>query len=221
MATAAPSRAKQHTIYRLADGTRVPGVTTVLGVLDKPGLVPWANGLGLEGIRVNEYRDELAQIGTLAHYLIMCDLTGQSPDVREYSAVQQDKAAQSIRSWQAWRRAHAIEVIATECPLVSEQYRYGGTLDIYAMIDGKPTLADIKTAKAVYSENKTQVVAYRMLISEHAQRQKWPLCEDLLVLRVGRELGEGFEECPVDHGHERWKIFLACLQVYQLQKVVK
>ena len=31
-----------HTVYKLADGTRVPGVTTILGVLDKPFLMAWA-----------------------------------------------------------------------------------------------------------------------------------------------------------------------------------
>ena len=29
-------RSKVHTVYRLADGTKVPGVTTVLGVINKP-----------------------------------------------------------------------------------------------------------------------------------------------------------------------------------------
>ena len=29
---------KVHTVYRLADGTKVPGVTTVLGVINKPQL---------------------------------------------------------------------------------------------------------------------------------------------------------------------------------------
>ena len=32
-----------HTVYKTADGIRVPGVTTVLGVLNKPALIKWAN----------------------------------------------------------------------------------------------------------------------------------------------------------------------------------
>ncbi|MHB9110430.1 MAG: hypothetical protein ACYDCO_25540 [Armatimonadota bacterium] len=221
MSTNAPARARQHTVYRLADGTRVPGVTTVLNCLEKPGLVPWSNKLGLDGIKVSEYKDELAQIGTLAHHLIICDLTGQTPDVREYTPAQQDQAAQSIASWLAWRKVHTIEPILTEAPLVSEVYRYGGTLDLFAYIDGEPTLADLKTAKAIYSEMRTQVVAYSRLIAEHAMRLNLPLCGAIKIIRVGREPGEGFEECPVDHSGARWELFLHCLAIYGLLKAVK
>jgi hypothetical protein len=146
----------------------------------------------------------------------MCDLTGQSPDVREYSQVQQDRAAESIKSWLAWRKVHTIEPIMNEAPLVSEQYRYGGTLDLYAMIDGMETLADIKTAKAIYSEHMTQVVGYRQLLIENGYTPK-----NHLIIRVGRETGEGFEERSVDHIGDRWSLFLHCLAIYQAPKAIK
>jgi hypothetical protein len=44
------SISKAHTIYKTAEGVRVPGATTITGLLNKPYLVPWANKLGLEGI---------------------------------------------------------------------------------------------------------------------------------------------------------------------------
>ena len=50
-------RAKAHTAYKTAGGQRVPGVTTVLGVINKPALVPWANQLGLQGINSSTYVD--------------------------------------------------------------------------------------------------------------------------------------------------------------------
>ena len=42
---AAPARrAKVHTVYRLKDGTKVPGVTTILNAtINKPALIKWAN----------------------------------------------------------------------------------------------------------------------------------------------------------------------------------
>ena len=67
----ASKKARAHTIYKLEDGTKVPGVTTVLGILNKPALVKWANNLGLQGIDSNKYRDEMADIGTLAHQMIV------------------------------------------------------------------------------------------------------------------------------------------------------
>jgi hypothetical protein len=46
-------KTKQHTIYKLADGSRVPGVTTIVGMKAKPQLIDWANRIGLEGIVVS------------------------------------------------------------------------------------------------------------------------------------------------------------------------
>ncbi|MBA7569795.1 hypothetical protein ES708_11536 [subsurface metagenome] len=60
-----------HIIYRTRSGQSVPGVTTILSVLNKPALVPWANRMGLQGIDVAKYVDDKAAIGTLAHYLII------------------------------------------------------------------------------------------------------------------------------------------------------
>ena len=61
---------KAHIIYKTSDGKRVPGVTTITGMLDKPGLVKWANNLGLQGIDSAEHVKNLARIGTLAHLMI-------------------------------------------------------------------------------------------------------------------------------------------------------
>ena len=43
-------KSKAHQRYKLADGTQVPGVTTITGQLNKPALIIWANRLGLQGI---------------------------------------------------------------------------------------------------------------------------------------------------------------------------
>ena len=41
----AAKRSKTHQRYYDKAGTMLPGVTTILGVLNKPALVPWANKL--------------------------------------------------------------------------------------------------------------------------------------------------------------------------------
>lgn len=57
---------KAHVKYRTKDKVLVPGVTTITNLLNKPYLIKWANDLGLEGIDSTKYRDEAADIGTLA-----------------------------------------------------------------------------------------------------------------------------------------------------------
>ena len=55
-------RSKQHGPYLLKDKTRVPGVTTITGILDKPALKTWANKIGLQGIEIKKYVDSLAAV---------------------------------------------------------------------------------------------------------------------------------------------------------------
>ena len=67
--------------YRLADGTKVPGVTTILGRWkDSGGLLQWAFKQGQSGARtLYEERDKAADIGTLAHAMVEHRLTGRDP----------------------------------------------------------------------------------------------------------------------------------------------
>ena len=181
------SRVKAHTRYITEDGKRVPGVTTILGVIAKPALVRWANKMGLDGIDTNKYVDRLADIGTLAHYLIQCKLTNVEPDLSTWSPEQLDKATNSVKSFDAWAGQHAIEVIDTELALVSEKYRYGGTVDILARVDGVEGVVDLKTSKAIYDEHLYQAAAYHQLARENGYKPKF-----IQILQIGRTEEEGF-----------------------------
>lgn len=206
-----------HQIYRLADGTRVPGVTAIVGVMDKPALVRWANNLGLRGIDSSKYVDALADSGTLAHYLAECDLIGVEPDqgyLAEFSKVDIDRAETSLIKLWDWRREHTIKVIAHELQLVSEKHRFGGTCDLFAEIDGVPTLVDIKTCKALYGrtdEKWTQVAGYHLLLLENGYEAR-----DWRILRIGREEREGFEYAQIPDLALHVARFLVCRELYDL-----
>lgn len=210
------TKTKAHIRYMNSEGTIVPGVTTILGILNKPALVIWANRLGLQGIDSSKYRDEMADIGTLAHYLIMCDLTGQTPDTSDYSPTQVGQAENAVRSYHEWKKGHTVEPHLVEAPLVSNKYGYGGTIDLYADIDGVPTLVDFKTGKGLYPEMVYQVAAYQMLLLEHEH----PLGQTRL-LRIGRDADEGFEEKVMNGLDRERSIFGHCLGIYNLQKAIK
>ena len=209
-------KAKAHTVYKLADGSRVPGVTTYLGVLNKPALIPWANKLGLQGIDSSKYVDNLADIGTLAHSMIMAHLKGKGVDTSEYSKTQIDLAENSFLSYLEWEKHHEVEPILVETPLVSEEYRFGGTLDLLAKVDGVNTLIDFKTGKAIYPEHGIQVAAYYMLALEYGYT-----ISKALILRIGRDESEGFEIKPVENLEANWEVFTHCLAIYELQKQLR
>jgi len=207
------SKTKAHIVYKLEDGTKVPGVTTVLGVLNKPALVIWANRLGLQGIDSSKYTDEMAQIGTLAHQMILDYFKKAETDTSDYSKNQIDLAENCLLSFWEWEKKHEIEVILAEQAFVSELYGFGGTLDCFCKLDGELTLVDFKTGKALYPEHEYQVAAYCHLLQENDYK-----VDGVRILRIGRDETEGFDERVIYDAQIGWTIFRHCLGIYELQK---
>lgn len=204
---------KAHIRYKTSDGKVVPGATTITGLLNKPYLIKWANNLGLEGIDSTTYTDEAAKIGTLAHALIQADLQGEELDMRQFSPVQVDLAENAVLSWYEWKKHHDISPVFCEKPFVSDKMKYGGTVDCYCMLDGRPVLLDFKTGKAIYEEYFVQLAAYAELLREAGL----PV-DECRILRVGRDATEGFEERSVTDTRKWFEIFRHLLDVYYLKK---
>lgn len=206
-------KSKAHQRYKTSDGRPCVGVTTVLGVMNKPALVGWANRLGLDGYDVNKYVDGLANIGTLIHYLVECNIKEQEPELNDYTANEINTAKKSFGKWQDWRSKNDFKLLNSELQLVSDSLQFGGTCDIYAIVNGIHTVLDIKTSKACYSEQRTQTVAYKELLIEN----KMPVTE-CRIIRIGRDENEGFDDILVG-GHDlHWKRFKACLELYWANK---
>lgn len=211
------NKTRAHTRYRTADGTIVPGVTTVLGILNKPALVKWANNLGLQGIDSNKYVDSKADVGKICHYMIECDLKKKKPDLSEFSPTGVDQAENGFLKWLDWRNGKALELIGSEMELVSEKNRYGGCVDIYCLLNGRKTLIDIKTSgSGIYDEMRHQVSAYREMLIENGHE-----VDDVYILRVGRSEDEGFQYEKIGKLDTHFAIFTHCLEIYRLQKALK
>lgn len=214
-------RARAHIRYKLADGTVVPGTTTITGLLDKSGyLVPWANRLGLEGIDCNEYRDTLAGVGTLTHARILAELSGGPKAVpegwQEYSPKEIDLSDNALIKFYEWQKTHDIETVFAEKPMVSEFYRYGGTIDWYGKLDGEWALADFKTGRAVYTDMVYQLAAYRKLIEVNAHTPP----KTCRIVRIGRDETEGFEERIFGDLDTAWLVFEHLRAVYDLRRQI-
>jgi len=206
-------KTKAHVRYRDSSNNIVPGVTTVVGLLAKPQLIVWANKLGLQGIDSTRYVDAMADIGTLAHYLIMCHLKNVVPDTSDYSPNQVDAANNCLASYLNWEKNHTLEPKIIEEPLVSDELKVGGTPDLYCILDGVPTLLDYKTGKALYPEHLYQLAGYRALLEEKGNH-----VSQCILIRIGRDEGEGFEEKIIRNTTIDYSIFLCCLSIYHLQK---
>jgi len=159
----------------LLDGSRIPGVTTVIGILDKPALVNWAaresaiyadenweklaamrSGDRIEAITKARFQKNRAAIvkGNRIHALGAKLASGETVDVPLEIRTQVSAYARFLDEWE-------LEVVATETPVCNTEYCYGGTFDL---ITRSPrlgmSLADIKTGSGVYDEVGLQLNAY-------------------------------------------------------------
>jgi hypothetical protein len=209
----ANASSKAHTSYKLADGTRVPGVTTITGILAKPALVKWANRLGLDGYDVEKYVDDKAAIGTLAHAIVTDFLSGKTTDFNNTTPIQRTQAENAALSFFNWLKGHKVAVEFVEKPMVSEQYRFGGTCDIYANVDGKWEIIDLKTGSGIWPEYFIQTSAYRQLVIESGK----PV-DQIRILNIPRTESETWLEAIAPVPDKQFEVFRHCLEVYRLRK---
>jgi len=217
-------KTKAHARYRLKKtnewpkGRIVPGVTTIVGILNKPALVPWANKLGLKGIEVGRFVDDKADIGTLGHAIVIDKLQDRETDYSDYSQNQIDSAENAALSFWQWQEKHKLEVISAEEPLVSEIYAFGGQYDIYGKIDGKNELLDLKTGSGIYEEHYYQLGGYSILLKENGVK-----IDQIRILNIPRSEDENFQEVTLSGRMIELaeEMFLDCLKIYERKKEVK
>jgi hypothetical protein len=209
-------RVKAHHRYKLLNGDIVPGVTTITGMLDKSALKIWANNIGLRGISISKYVDEKASIGTLIHSMVSSHIKKEKLNISEYSPDIISKAENGFLKYLEWEKQYKPEVIHSEKELVSENYKFGGQFDLLASIEDKITLVDFKSGSGLYKEHLYQVAGYALLIED---------CLDFtidnhIILRIGRDEEEGFEQKTKANLDIEKQIFKKLLEVYYLQKEV-
>ena len=205
---------KAHTRYHDKSGKRLPGTTTILGVMSKGyGLMKWYWQMGMKGIDVEKYVDKTANIGTLGHYLIECELKDEQPDLEPFSNEEINAAENCLIKFYDWQEENELEVLGVEKILVSEKHKYGGTIDLYCKLNGKYTLVDLKTSKAIYDSHMIQLAAYKNLLEENDYK-----VEQVKILRIGRTDDEGFEVRTQEDLSTEWELFQNLINVYNLKK---
>lgn len=209
------------TEYRTADGTRVRGVTTILGRFkESGGLLQWAFQQGKSGAAsLYEKRDEAADVGTLCHDTIEARIHRTEPPAIPPEMA--ERVASALSAYQEWFDASRMEIVATEVPLVSEQYRFGGTIDAIAR-DGKGRLCllDWKTSNAVYADYAIQLAAYRQLWNEHADESMQITDGGYHLCRFAKEHAD-FEHRYWPDLSEAWELFALYLKAYDLDAALR
>lgn len=220
-------KTKAHQRYRLRPtpdwpkGEIVPGVTTILdGQLgwNKRTLMAWSRRTALAGQDPDLVASEAADSGTVAHKLVEAHIKGVEADLSDFTKNQIDAGETGFLAFLDWEKEQGLVYEQIEFPVVSEQYRYGGTVDMIARKNGSLWLLDLKTSSGIWPEMKCQVAAYYKAFEEQEQRQ----VHEWHILKLDKKDGS-FQHHKLS-GREvaaAWKVFLHCRALYDLQKELK
>jgi hypothetical protein len=197
-----------HQKYFLADGTQVSGGSTICKIgEDAGGLIHWAWDLGKKGKDYRKERDNAADIGTIAHFLIECFLNNQVADLSDYEQGDIDKALVCYNKFVDWWDSQELEKVATEIQLVNEFYRYGGTIDLIARTQkGEHILLDFKTSKKISESYWRQCAGYAILWNTNQATIDHHITNHAIV-RIGKEEEGDFEVVWKEDLSNYWNTF--------------
>lgn len=225
------------------DGKWVPGVTTIVGILDKPTLVTWAANLVAEFVAdrpddveilrnmgrdtlvtslkklPDEHKKSKGTRGTNIHDNLQTLLeTGECDVPDEYVPVV-EHAMQFLEDW-------AIDPIVTEVPVGSRKHQYAGKPDLIASYANPQTGAtgtaifDWKSGKAMYPEYAWQLSAYAFaeFCGEGGNERPLPSCDAAFGVHIR---ADGYDVYPLKFGPDVFQEFLALRELYPIVKKAK
>ncbi|MBL7052076.1 MAG: hypothetical protein ISS01_03210 [Nanoarchaeota archaeon] len=229
-----------------ANGESVYGTTSIIGVLDKPALKFWAvnmamevlekeliPGVSLDEVQIKSLIDEArrahmrrlskaADIGTMIHGW----LESYVKAVLEKKALPKKpinkEMNNAINSFLQWIKDSKVKFLKSEQKIYSRKYHYAGTFDLEAIVDGKRTIIDFKTSKAIYPEMLLQTSAYLKAKEEETDME---YDGGVIILRLSKEDKdkriESFEVVKDTNIENHFKCFLACLDIYTWKMAIK
>lgn len=216
------------------DGQWVPGVTTILGVLDKPGLRKWAAASVAEYVADNrrtveglydagrgpmvaalkevhwQRRDDAADRGTSFHDLAERIANGEEVDVPEPLVPLVEHAL-------AFMEDYDVHPILTEACVGSREHRYAGKLDLIADSRRGRAIFDWKSGKRIYTGAAFQLNAYAFadFHGENGQEQPVPEVEAAYGVHIR---SDGYDVIPLAFGHNIFREFITIRHAYEINK---
>ena len=223
MQTVKLDRHKEHQKYHLADGTQVPGGSTLSKIGDDAGaLIHWAWKLGCEGKNYRDVSKEACDIGTLAHFYIECFLNNQVADLSDYTEEERNKALICYHKFVEWWETQNMSVVGTEIQMINEEHRYGGTIDLIAKKGDEFILLDFKTSKKIGDSYWRQCAGYANLwnscITKPFENAK---ISSHAIVRIGKEEEGDFEVVWREDLSKEWVVFQKQIELYWAIKAAK
>jgi hypothetical protein len=211
---------------------RLRGVTTIINILDKPALIPWAVNVAISYVR--EHLDELqfspaeilrraqeehkaqrdlaAETGNAIHAWISKHLSGDTPDMPD-----EPQILAGVNAFLGWAIEKDVKFKWTERVVYSRERNFIGTADIGVEIGGLSYLVDIKTGNDIYSEVRLQTAAYMAAYNEELDENS-TVVEDRMVgryvLRISKESESEYLDRQAKAGRNEFKPYQVFEAVY-------
>lgn len=221
-------------------GEKVPGVTSVIGMLPKDFLRYWAAkevastaveelgtlvsmvlrdpGAAIDHLKRAPDRNTraAADTGTAAHDLFERIARGENP-----GRVHPDLEP-FVRHFNEFLDVAQPELLHLEETVWSDKHRYAGSFDGYGVIGGERLWLDWKTTRSgIHAEVGLQLAAYRFadhILRPDGSRTPLPKAEGGAVLHVRPE---GWKLVPVRCDEELFEVFLHLREVFDYERDVK
>jgi hypothetical protein len=182
------------------DGVKIPSVTRIVDACFPKNLTEWALSVGEE--EYHRIIDEALEIGNSTHRWIEMYIN------RCRGIINTDN--NSVEAFLAWEEEFKPQWIDAERKIYCDKYKYAGTVDAVAKINGRVCVIDFKTSKKIYKPYHLQVTAYAQAIKRMDGLKRWPLG---MILRLDKETGQYQQKVfePKDH----FKTFVKCMELRQ------
>jgi hypothetical protein len=183
----------KHFYHVVGTNAKPDGVTTILGLIPKY-LLPWVarttaeyiqagilNRLASEGEVGGSFlrslcdeakkehtrkRDAAGDVGTIVHGFAEEVIGGVEVDDEFWQATPGEAHPGCLAFLQWWDSVKPLENVESERIVYSKRLFYAGTCDLFATINGNPTVVDFKTGSGFYEDQPLQLAAYAMAIDE-------------------------------------------------------
>lgn len=194
----------------------IPGVTTIVRTLAKPGLMPWAVGEAINHLKTSpedyegakkrhsEIASEAAVNGTEAHKYAEDFAKGEKTKTPSNGDV-----AASCFAFRQFMDNEKPEILSTERFCYSKKHGYAGTLDLTLKLDGVLTLGDYKTSSRIYGSSFMETAARAKALEEEGHDK----FESMAIIRISRD-GK-YQVKKTDKIDEYFEAFLACLTLHR------
>lgn len=203
-----------HEDYFDSKGNQIPSVTNVIGILNKPQLLSWANSLGFYRRSVKYEQEKAALIGSLTHHYLeklsknnLCKMKS----LNSYSDIIRIPVKQCIKNYISFREIYHQKTKYAELRLQTE--RVGGTIDNICKIDSKKYIIDYKTSGAIYPTMFLQLAGYVYLCRLNGINN----IDYVAILRLDKKKDKfEFKRMSVEHLKNYELVFMALLNVFEL-----